>query len=261
MSLTNYLDLPGMGTPTLSSENVATWGQESIKLTKSIVVSSTTVDARNTPTTHLTPGLLLGKITATGEYAHYSPTAVDGTQFAEGMLISSVNMLTYSSGTAQDKNVHLLVAGAVKASAVGGLDQLARSQLFGRFIFDDDLIGNTAGWRNVVAKATSYTVLAADNNTLFTTQGAVGAVTFTLPTIAKGLRYRFFNEAAQTMTIASVVADTLVVFNDLAADSISFSTASELIGNGIEVIANADATKWLVWVNLGAETVTPTIAT
>lgn len=117
------------------------------------------------------------------------------------------------------------------------------------------------GWNQVVAKTADYTVVAADNGTVFTTRGAVGAVNFTLPTIAAGLRYRFMNEAGQNMTITSVVADTLVVFNDLAADSIAFSTVAELIGGSFEIMANDDATKWLVFVNLGSETQTPTVVT
>jgi hypothetical protein len=175
--------------------------------------------------------------------------------------MSGVRMLRPLDQTADHQLAQLVVAGPVKGGSVYGLDQFARANLHGRIVFDDDLPGNRFGWKDVVAKTADYTVLEADNGTIFTNQGAAGAVNFTLPTIAKGLRYRFFVEANQNLTITSVVADTLVVFNDAAADSIAYSTASEKIGGGLEVIANADATKWLVWVYLGAETQTPVIAT
>jgi hypothetical protein len=203
----------------------------------------------------------MGKVTASGEYREYTPTATDGSQFAEGVLFHSLRTLSPLTGTAEDKMAALVVAGPVKGGSLFGLDQKARSDMFGRFIFDDDLYGNRSGIRDVVAKTANYTVLAADNGALFTNQGAAGAVTFTLPTIAKGLRYRFFVEAGQNVIVAAAAGDTLVVFNDAAADSIAFQTAAELIGGGLEVVANADATKWLVFVMLGSETQTPTIVT
>jgi len=116
--------------------------------------------------------------------------------------------------------------------------------------------------RPVSAKTAAYTVLNKDCGTLFTTTGASGAVTFTLPTASAanaGVWFEFFNSVDQTMTIACATNDTLIVFNDVAADSIAFSTASEKIGGGVRVVS--DGSKWLVFVALGAETQTPTIAT
>jgi hypothetical protein len=131
--------------------------------------------------------------------------------------------------------------------------------MYGRFVFDDDVPGNTIGWHDVVAKTTNYEVKAADNNLVFTNQGAGQNIIFTLPTIAKGLRYRFFVETGYNLTIASAVPNTLVTFNDATASTIAFDQANELIGGAFEVVANADATKWLVFVYLGKETQTPTI--
>lgn len=252
--------MPGPGAASTTNERSALLGPITWYLLKGIVLKSTASDAGNTPTTELRHGLLLGKVTADGFYEHYQPNATTGVGVAEGFLWEARRSID-SDGTTVNRPAQMVIAGYVAASQLLLLDQQARGQMFGRFIFDDALNGNSCGWQQVVAKTADYTVVAGDNNTIFTTQGAAGAVNFTLPTIAKGLRYRFFNEAAQTMTITSAVADTLVVFNDLAADSIAFSTAAELIGGSVEVFANANATKWLVFVNLGAETQTPSIST
>lgn len=248
MSVTlNYTGIPGMGGTVTSSEAAFLWAANTWYITKGIVISSTAVDSGSSPTTDLRPGLVMGKITSSGEYAQYSATATDGTQIAEGVLFNSVRMVNPLTGSVADQVGVLVVAGAVKGGSLQGIDQKARSDMYARFVFDDDLAGNSFGWRDVVAKTADYTVTSADNNRIFTNRGAAGAVNFTLPTIAKGLRYRFFVEADQTVTVTSATADTLVVFNDAAADSIAASTAGEKIGWACEVIANDNATKWLVF--------------
>lgn len=112
---------------------------------------------------------------------------------------------------------------------------------------------------NVVAKTADYTVLATESGTVFTTSGASGAVVFTLPTAAAGLCYWFFNGADQNMTVTSSPADKFMLFNDIAADSIAFSTVSEKVGGGVMCVS--DGTNWFGFVALGSETQTPTIAT
>lgn len=121
----------------------------------------------------------------------------------------------------------------------------------------------TAPLLRVVAKTASYTVLEADHGTVFTTEGAGGAVTFTLPATADlptGWYCDFFNAADQDMIVAGGTADTMVVFNDLAADSIAFSTTAEQIGSGMRCIKLTGSLIG-VFTFLGAETVTPTIVT
>lgn len=121
----------------------------------------------------------------------------------------------------------------------------------------------TAPLLRVVAKTSSYTVSKADHGTIFTTEGAGGAVTFTLPATANlptGWYCDFFNVADQDMIVAAGTADTLVVFNDAAADSIAFSTTSEQIGSGMRCV-KLTTTLIGVFVFLGAETATPTIVT
>ena len=53
----------------------------------------------------------------------------------------------------------------------------------------------------VQTKTASYTVTAADSGKTFSTNGASGTVTFTMPVAVPGLRYRFYVGAAQELRI------------------------------------------------------------
>ena len=97
--------------------------------------------------------------------------------------------------------------------------------------------------RTVTAKTSDYTVTAVESGTIFTTEGAGGAVNFTLPSQGAGLHFWFMNAENQNMTITSDTADTLVTFNDVAADSIAFSTSNEKVGGAAFVFS--DGTKWM----------------
>lgn len=238
--------LPGPGAVASTSERNALLGPITWYLLKGIELKSTASDAGNSPTTQLRHGLLLGAITATGLFEHYQPDVATGPQLCQGFLWEPRNMLD-TDGTATARIGQMVIAGYVRAGDILLLDQQARAQLFGRFIFDDDLVGNSAGWKQVIAKATDYTVTAADNNTIFTNLGAAALVTFTLPTIAKGLRYRFYSEDNDGIKITAAVADTLVVHNDAAADTVAFSTTGRNIGAGFEIFANSTGAAWLVF--------------
>ena len=265
---------PGQGAAAFTSEReiVAQGFDANLALYKSIVVSGATRDAGNTPTTVLRPGLLLGRLTSGSEYEDWDPAATDGTQNIGAVLWKELRAQDFDAnnvdrvftafvGRAFLQASQLLIQGV---ALVGHADEyLARRQMVtAGFVLDDDPFSYKAGagYRTIV-KAADYTVVGDDNGTYFTTRGAAGAVNFTLPALKRGLSFEFFNEAGQNMTITAATADTMVTFNDLAADSIAFSTASELIGAKVKVRANDDASKWLVEVNLGAETQTPTIAT
>lgn len=236
--------MPGMGSPSESTENNFLWGNRETVHWESGVILSSSTDAGSSPTTTLRPGLLMGKVTASGKWAPYSPTATNGTEVAQGILLNGVNMLDVT-GTAADKAGQFVIRGFVKNGSVYNLDALARRHMYGRFLFDDDFKGLSQHFVKVVAKTADYTVLAADNDTIFTNRGASGAVVFTLPTLARGLHYRFYSEAAQTITVTAAAVDTIVTHNDLAADSIALSTSNRQIGGSLEVFANDDASKWL----------------
>lgn len=239
------------------------------------MLMSTTVDAGNTPTTELRPGLLLGRVTATQKLNVWNPTAVDGTEFIWGVLMIGHAMSPF--GTALDKwSGPVLIGGCLKAASIvipgqaaagisgKALEHLVRNQLFGRFVLDDNFnSGLAATWRTIQAKTADYTITEADNGTLFTNRGAGGAVNFTLPATAeKMLRYGVYVAADQSVTVTAGTADTMVVFNDAAADSVALSTAGDKVGALIEIIG--DGTGWLVIPHTWADGVivqTLTIAT
>lgn len=224
-----------------------------------IVLSGASRDTGNSPTSILRPGLLLGRVTSTKKLKQWDPTATDGTQYIVGVL--NIDVQTQKLGSDADRFLgHVMVKGNVMAGnllipgqaslgiASNAYEHLIRAQMSDRFTFDDkDFRGNVhGGWRHVQAKTADYTVLETDNDVIFTNRGAGGAVNFTLPATAKlGLRYRFFVVADQTVTITAGTADTMIVYNDAAADSIALSTASNKIGGGFEVIG--DGTGWMVF--------------
>ena len=100
-------------------------------------------------------------------------------------------------------------------------------------------------WRDQMSKATSYTVVAADNGKLFDTTGAAGAITFTLPALARGLAFGFFNVVDQNMIVVRAGTDVIIADGNAAATTLTYSTGSHKIGSFSLVYANADGTKWL----------------
>lgn len=117
-------------------------------------------------------------------------------------------------------------------------------------------------YRDISEKAASYQIIPGDIGKIFTNRGASGSITLTLPPVADlstGWWCRFSVVVDQTVVIASSgSADNINAFNDIAADSIAFQTSGEKVGGGGELVW--DGTKWLVFLNLAAETQTPTVA-
>lgn len=101
--------------------------------------------------------------------------------------------------------------------------------------------GNAKLLLRVQTKTADYTVTEADSGTWFTTYGDSDAINFTLPTNAKkGLVYFFWQSVDQNLTVTAGTADTLVTFNDLAADSVAASTSSQKIGALFIVFADGN---------------------
>ena len=97
----------------------------------------------------------------------------------------------------------------------------------------------------VIAHASSATLTIGESGACITTEGSTGAVTLTLPAVAtsKGVHYWFVNGEDQNMVIAAP-SDTMVTFNDVAADSVAFQTSNEKVGGG--AFAYCDGTKWFM---------------
>lgn len=263
---TGAYGLPGIQAALETVENVFWWGRFEQEAFIAGVLESTTVDTGNTGYTDvLRPGLLLGKNSTSGKLNVWDPDGTDGTQDIFGVLGYSQKMKRM--GTAVDRWVgwvytwgflkadRLLIPGNADFGISGDTyEHLVRAQLDKRFTFSDQLSGNAfGGWKNVISHSSAYwtansnahTVTEAENNTLFTTKNASADITYTLPVTAKiGLRYGFYAQTDNALTVVAGTADTMVAFNDAAADSVEFTTAGDQIGGYFEVIG--DGSKWLV---------------
>lgn len=120
--------------------------------------------------------------------------------------------------------------------------------------------GLSARARIMEAKTADYTIVAADSGKIFHTAGATAAVNFTLPAIATGPWFFTILVGADFgVTVTAATADTIITFNDVAADSVAFSQASEIIGGSFEVIC--DGTSLYVLPRLASEAQTIAIVT
>lgn len=251
--------VPGVGSELATTEREILWGGDQSKLAAlwmSAVYSGTARDAGNTPTTILRSGLIVGRNDSTGELEEWDWDATDGTQNIFGILDHELKATDFFANNA-DRVFRTLVRAPVKsrmlliegAAMVGhAAEYQARRQLHkAGFILDDDPFAYLAGEGNRIShKTANYTVVEADNGTLFTNKGASGAVTFTLPETAKiGLEYTFYGMAAQSLTVTAGTQGTMTDLNDAAADSVSLSTAGEIIGNGYHI--KGDGEKWIVF--------------
>lgn len=255
---------PGQRDISETQEKAVFWGRYEQRINQQIRVSSAAVDAANTPTTTLRAGLVMGRITSSGLYVACDPDGVDGSEVPRAVLgddLSTLNAL----GTAEVKTPAACIRGPVKASAllvqgvalVGStFEHAIRAQMArAGFVFDDEWTepGNSLVVpAREINKAANYTVVAADNGTLFT---ASAAAVFTLPAVAPGLTFEFLNLADANVGVASASAGEIVWLHDVAANSLTFSTSSEKIGGRLRFRANAAGTKWYVE-NLSINTVT-----
>lgn len=273
MTFEGFGGVPGIDDARNTIESEIQWGGHYPYAFLPLIIDGASVDAGGSPTTILRPGLLMGKVTATKKAKQWNPAAADGTENILGPLVQAHRSTRY--GVASDlwtgwimvqgrvKSARLIVPGNASASIIGDSNEYTvRGQMRGRFLFDDEVDKKSfmRSAKAVVAKTANYTVLPADNGTFFSTLGAAGAVTFTLPAPLPGLHYTFFNAVDQNMTVAAAANSQMIAFNDAAANSIAFSTASEKVGACVEVLG-LSTSKWAVIVSLGAETQTPTIAT
>ena len=98
----------------------------------------------------------------------------------------------------------------------------------------------------IKAKTAAYTCTVDESGVMFTNRGATVAITFTLPlnsTCPIGTRFSFYGVSAYGFTVTSNPSDTIVTLNDAAADSITITSTSKIIGGAVDVIW--DGTAWL----------------
>lgn len=103
--------------------------------------------------------------------------------------------------------------------------------------------------RRIIPKTANYTVNPAipdSPGTMFTTRGATGAVTFTLPAPSaalKGWFYDFLNLVDQNMVV-SAGSGNGIAFNNAACASLAAQTSSQKIG--AQIRATCDGTSWVL---------------
>jgi hypothetical protein len=252
----SWANLPGQGAAFETFAASYCWGPAQIIVVTPAVIAAGAVDSGNSPTYELRQGLLLGQITATSQWTNYSPTATDGSQVAAGILTTAIREQNVQ-GTTQQSFCGVMVGGGVIAANIIGLDQQARQQMRGKFIFDDDFPGQAwYPYKAQTAKTGNYTIVAGDNNTEFTTLGAGGSVTFTLPAIGPGYNFGFLALANQNMVITSAEGSNMVqptAGNTLTGGTLTFSTGSQKIGSTARLRTNPAGNIWIVD-NLGPNT-------
>lgn len=113
----------------------------------------------------------------------------------------------------------------------------------------DGIIRNLSWSPRISIKTASFTALTRETGTFFTVVGSTAAVVATLPVLVSGTSwiYEFFNGTDQNLTVTAGTADTAITFNDLAADSVAFSTSSEKIGG--QITAFTDGTNLFIVAN------------
>ena len=250
---------PGIKSTLETPENQFWWGHWTNQKWINANIDSTAADAGNTgATTVLRAGLVLGRVTSTGKLKQWNIAATDGTQFVYGILGISLKM-TDATGTAQENFIgKVMVGGNVKTSNVilpgessvgisgNELEYIFLTQAThgGRFLFDTPVEGMWNMDQTFESiTATPKTLAVTDSGKTFL-QTFAGATTINLPLAQPGLVYRFFNMVDQDMIIDSNAADTIVGLDDAAADTVTYSTASSLIGAACEVYAHT-STQWL----------------
>jgi len=257
-SMANQLSAPGISTTYVQETIEILFGRAELAVFSPGLLSGAARDAGNTPTTLLRAGLLLGKITSSGKLVQASPTATDGSQNIVGILPIDINAQLMA--TNEDRYLPILTQGCVKASSllIGGeasrgiagedYEYWVRAQLAPNFTLDDQPPkANSIGpWQRIEYVTADRTVVAADHGTLFICLGGSANVNFTLPAMLHGYAFGFYNAQDYNMTITSAPADTLIVLNDAAADSVALSTSSEKIGGGFNVYGTSTGGKAIV---------------
>lgn len=251
--------VPGTGTLAESTEREIVWGGDRAKglvLMQNAVYSGAARDAGHTSyTTVLRAGLLMGKVTSTGELEEWDADAADGTQDLWGVVPHEIRTNDFDANNT-DRVAGVIVRAPLKASQLliqgtaftSHADEfLARRQLHAMgCILDDDPQGYKAGvTRRELIQSGNLTVTEAMNGTTFVASGADSA--FTLPTIHPGLHYEFAMVSDHELSVVSVEGDNIVGGNDAAGDSIVYTTAGEQIGARLVFESHYSAAGTLKW--------------
>lgn len=252
----------GVGADRTTFESELLWGAPHVRdgsIKKSVIISGAGRDAGNTITTNLRPGLILGKITATGLYVQLDADAADGTQFFGAVLDTEMRAIDIDGANANREFGMLVARAPIKArrlfiegvAFIGHVDEflLRRQMVAAHFLFDDDPQGYLAGqgYRFETNTTTAHTLVAADNGKTVAYSN-VAAVLVTLPTIQPGLEYDLLRVADEEIVVASAEGDNIIVGNDMSADSVTVTTGGQQIGQRFRIksVYVATTLKWII---------------
>lgn len=265
MDIQPYGAMPGTGTLQASQEAQVWVGRDSSQEFGSIALAAATTDIGNTGTTNLLrPGLVLGKITATGLYRDYGATNTDGSEIALAVLYVGTNMLD-SSGNTKITQGFIVAKGILQPDFLIGLDGQARRQMVqsGKFIFSDNIRGSfaflgapmsertiaatNATLANVTLLAFSTDVLPGDNGKLIMTTGSNTDVNITLPAVTSvGFMVEVLNTANVNLKVLSAEGANIVFDGVASCNSIAFATTNHKIGGRAQFMVNSAGTGWTV---------------
>ena len=265
--LNQQLGLPGVRAAVTTTTREIFWGGDASRqkiMRGQAQYSNTLRDAGSSPTTVIRPGLLVGKLTADSKYAHWDPTATDGSQYFGGVNEHELVMVEGYAAAAAERFGPVVLQAPLRAAALlvlgTALTSSAHQYLARRVLaeagcmLDDDPMGYLAGVNSrTILKTATGDIAATENGATFVVVGS-GAVTLTLPALATGLSFKFYNGADQNLIIASNgSSDNIVGLGDLGGDTITFSTSSEKIGAQVDIYSDYvnGTLKWLSTVQRG----------
>lgn len=250
--------IPGMADVLETVERQIWWNRHELQWWVGGVIDSAAVDSGHTNnTTQLRPGLILGKITATGKMTNWNPFATDGSQKISTIFAGQQEMQQYGTALDRFSGEQFIYGGGIKAAdilipgqtnyGIAGQDWefLVRNQLAHRFLFDDDQDGSYVAPKIVGELTTAQiaadavTVALRDHNTTFVNLGADAATTYTLPAPVPGLRFKFVQKAGQNIVLDAPSTGEFMHEGSTAANTVTM--ASTVFGT-IEVVAERTAT-------------------
>lgn len=258
--------VPGMGALAETTEYEIIWGGDRGKglvLEQNANYDGAMRDAINSPTTVIRAGMLMGKVASTGRLIEWDASRAaadtDGRQNIFGIVPYELRAQDFDA-TNQERVAGVIVRAPLKAAQlliegtafVGDTDEfLARRQLHAMgCILDDDPNGQLAGAATrYIEKITDYTIVAADNGTIFVSTTA--DTDYTLPTLVPGLSFGFVQTADFQLTVASAgSSDDIIGANDASLDQVQFTTDGESIGARMyfESVYVGTGLKWLYYI-------------
>ncbi len=221
-------------------------GQDLASLSQA-TVDSATVDSGNTPTTSIRGGTVMGLIASTGKLQKYgAPSTDDGRDRVVGVLPQMINML--QQGVAADRWINLLRSGLVKGSQLINVDAHVKAVLARTGFFFDGTEPEGAAFlvhaKAAIRKGANYTVLTTDNGVAFIS--TANAVTFTLPTIARGLSYEIWNGsfAASNNTVVVTGSSNICFGGSKTVSTITGTGGGCMVRLRAEYISTTEL-KWL----------------